>query len=80
MKDTYKFIIFVFLGTLCLMADASYNGFPIVYSDTSTYIASGLELETPFDRPITYGLFLRLFSFNGLSLWFVIFFQGLIVS
>lgn len=80
MKDILKFIIFVFLGTLCLMADAFYNGFPIVYSDTSTYIASGFELETPFDRPITYGLFLRLFSLNGLSLWFVIFFQGLILS
>jgi len=80
MKDTYKFIIFVFLGTFCLIADAFYNGFPIVYSDTSTYIASGLEFETPFDRPITYGLFLRLFSLNGLSLWFAIFFQGLILS
>lgn len=62
------------------MIDAFYNGFPIVYSDTSTYIASGLELETPFDRPITYGLFLRLFSLNGLSLWFVVFFQALILS
>lgn len=80
MKDTYKFIIFVFLGTLCLMADAFYNGFPLVYSDTSTYIASGFELETPFDRPITYGLFLRIFSLNGLSLWFVIFFQAIILS
>lgn len=80
MKDNYKFIIFVFLGAFCLIADALYNGFPIVYSDTSTYIASGFELETPFDRPITYGLFLRLFSLNGLSLWFVIFFQALILS
>ena len=62
------------------MLDAFYNGFPIVYSDTSTYIAYGLELETPFDRPITYGLFLRVFSLNGLSLWFVIFFQALILS
>lgn len=80
MKDSYKFILFVFLGSLCLMTDAFYNGFPIVYSDTSTYIASGFELKTPFDRPITYGLFLRLFSLHGLSLWFVIFFQGLILS
>lgn len=80
MKDTVKFLIFVLAGAFCLMFDAFYNGFPIVYSDTSTYIASGFELETPFDRPITYGLFLRLFSLNGLSLWFVIFFQGLILS
>ncbi|MEP7263704.1 MAG: hypothetical protein ABI772_04370 [Bacteroidota bacterium] len=80
MKDTLKFLLCVLAGTLCLMLDAFYNGFPIVYSDTSTYIASGFEFETPFDRPITYGLFLRIFSLNGLSLWFVIFFQALILS
>lgn len=80
MKDTTKFLIFVLVGAFCLMSDAFYNGFPIVYSDTSTYIASGFEFETPFDRPITYGLFLKLFSLNGLSLWFVIFFQALILS
>jgi hypothetical protein len=62
------------------MLDALYNGYPIVYSDTSTYIASGFELQTPIDRPITYGLFIRLTSFNGASLWPVIFFQSLILS
>ncbi|GIV29155.1 MAG: hypothetical protein KatS3mg028_0221 [Bacteroidia bacterium] len=80
MKANYKFIISVVLGSFFLMADAFYNGFPIVYSDTSTYIASGFEMETPFDRPITYGIFIRIFSLNGLSLWGVIFFQGLILS
>jgi hypothetical protein len=80
MKGEFKLIVFILIGALFLIIDAFYNGFPIVYSDTSTYIASGLELQTPFDRPITYGLFLRLFSLNGLSLWFVIFFQGLILS
>lgn len=80
MKNTYKSLIFVFLSALFLLTDAFYNGFPIVYSDTSTYIVSGFELETPFDRPITYGLFIRLFSFNGLSLWLVIFFQAFILS
>lgn len=80
MKENFKFILFVFLGALCLMTDAFYNGFPIVYSDTSTYIASGFELETPFDRPITYGLLIRIFSMNGLSLWLVVFFQGIILS
>ncbi|MCS7075538.1 MAG: hypothetical protein NZ455_02455 [Bacteroidia bacterium] len=80
MKNKYKFIIFVLFGAICLLTDAFYNRFPIVYSDTSTYIASGFELETPFDRPITYGLFVRFFSLNGLSLWFVVFFQALILS
>jgi hypothetical protein len=62
------------------MFDAFFNAYPIVYSDTSTYLASGLQLETPFDRPITYGLFLRLSSLNGLSLWGTVFFQALITS
>ncbi len=62
------------------MADAFYNGFPIVYSDTATYLSSGFELETPVDRPITYGLFIRAASLNGLSLWAVIFFQSLLLS
>lgn len=67
------------LCTIILILPAIINGYPIVYSDTSTYIASGFQLEMPFDRPITYGLFIRIFSLNGLSLWLVIFFQTYIL-
>lgn len=52
------------------------NKYPILYSDTSTYISSGFELETPFDRPIVYGILLRIFSLNGLSFIFVPIFQA----
>ncbi len=62
------------------MLAAFYNGFPLVYSDTSTYLASGFELETPADRPITYGLFVRITSLNGLSLWGTVFFQSLLLG
>src|SRR6185436_8702691 len=55
-----------------------YNGYPILYSDTATYISSGFELEAPADRPIIYGLLIRLFSLNGLSLFFVPAFQAII--
>lgn len=55
------------------------NGFPFVYSDTSTYISSGFELKTPIDRPIVYGLFIRLAGLNGLSIWGVVFLQSFIV-
>ena len=75
-----KQLTYILTGAIFLMLDSFYNGFPIVYSDTSTYLASGFELETPFDRPITYGLFLRIASLNGLSMWLVIFFQALILS
>src|SRR5688572_24330600 len=80
MHRSIKSWIFILLGALFLMSAAFYNGFPIVYSDTSTYLASGFEIETPVDRPITYGLFIRAASLNGFSLWLVIFFQTLILS
>ena len=80
MSTTYKSALTIFLGVFILLLAGFINGFPIVYSDTSTYLASGFELETPFDRPITYGLFLWLTSLNGVSLWSVIFAQGLITS
>jgi hypothetical protein len=71
---------FILAGAFALMLNAFINRFPIVYSDTSTYLASGFELETPVDRPITYGLFLRIFSLNGFCLWLVVFVQALLVS
>lgn len=74
-----KKLIFLFSSALLLIVAALYNGYPLVYSDTSTYLSSGFELETPIDRPITYGLFLRLTSLNGISLWLTVFFQSLLL-
>ena len=80
MNSKLKISLTLISGALLLLFSAYINGFPIVYSDTSTYLASGFELKAPFDRPIMYGLFLRLSSLNGISLWSTIFCQGLIVS
>jgi len=80
MKLDLKTFFFTFLGAIFLLGFAFYNGYPIVYSDTSTYIASGFSLQPPIDRPITYGLFILVFSLNGLSLWTVAFMQSLIIS
>jgi len=63
-----------------LMLPAFINHYPLVNPDTGTYLASGFKPETPFDRPITYGLLIRLFSINGLSLWPVVFAQGYLLS
>ena len=65
---------------LCLLSAAIWNGYPIVYSDTSSYLASGFHLETLVDRPITYGLFIRLFSLNGWSLWTVVIAQSILLA
>ncbi len=59
---------------------AFYNGYPIVYADTSTYIVSGFTFEPPFDRPLTYGIFIRLASLNGFSLWGVAVLQSWVLS
>jgi len=80
MKINYKALLFSIIGALFLLGFAFYNGYPIVYSDTSTYIASGFSLQPPQDRPIIYGLFIRIFSLNGFSLWIVAFIQSLIIS
>lgn len=63
-----------------LMSAALWNGYPIVYSDTASYIISGFHLETLIDRPITYGLFIRACSFNGWSLWTVALAQSMILA
>ncbi|MCH2197941.1 MAG: hypothetical protein MK081_04110 [Flavobacteriales bacterium] len=73
-------LIAIVVSTLSLCAAAFWNGFPILYSDTGTYISSGFGLETPFDRPITYGVLLRLFSLNGLTIWGAVITQSLLVS
>ncbi|MEZ4979591.1 MAG: hypothetical protein R2772_09875 [Chitinophagales bacterium] len=73
----FKKIFFFLLGPLLLLFPAFYNGYPLVYSDTGTYIQSGMEMLIPNDRPIFYGLFIRIFSL-GFSLWLVIYIQALI--
>ena len=41
------------LGSACLIsALAFYNRYPLVYSDTGTYIREAFLLEPPADRPI----------------------------
>jgi hypothetical protein len=80
LKERNKQIILIILGAITLLVDAFYNGYPIVYSDTHTYINCGMGLLTPGDRSLTYGFFLKFMSYNGLSLWLVIFFQAIIIS
>lgn len=73
-------VLFPAGAALLLCWVAFFNGFPLVYSDTGTYLESGLTLETPLDRPITYGLLIRFFSLNGISLWPVIIIQSFLLT
>ena len=71
-------IYFVLTG-LIIVYPAFMNMYPLVYSDTGTYILSSRELVAPVDRPLMYGLLIRLFSWQ-VSLWPVVIFQGALGS
>ncbi len=72
-------ILFVLFGGLLLCFQGFFNKYPLLYFDTGTYVMSGFSGIVPFDRPLTYGLFLRHTSLSE-TLWLVIFAQGIIVS
>lgn len=72
-------IAYRILAVLILVAPALYNGFPLVFSDTGTYILSGMEGKVPKDRPVMYGLFLAITSAR-FSLWPVVLAQGAILA
>ncbi len=74
-----KVILLLLVATFILSLIGFYNGYPLVYSDTGTYIYCGFNLFIPKDRPVPYGLFIRFFSFR-FSLWLVVFFQNFITS
>jgi hypothetical protein len=75
-----KSFVVVFFTTIILIWPAIYNGYPFFYSDSASYIASGFELQTPSDRPITYGILIWLTSLGGFSIWGIIIFQNTILS
>jgi hypothetical protein len=59
---------------------AIWNGFPTVYPDSATYIECGFKLDTPVDRPITYGLFIAATSLFGTSLWLPVLAQSILLA
>ena len=76
MLTNFFYLVF---GTIVLIAAGLDNGYPLTFADSGTYIRSGFTLEKPIDKPITYGLFIRLASLQY-SAWLVIFFQSLLLS
>jgi hypothetical protein len=73
-----KHIINLFLFAVAiffLLIPSLANGYPILFSDVGTYIASGFKPFVPIDRPISYGLFVRHISMAH-SLWFVVIAQA----
>lgn len=71
-----KVFLYLAFMSLVLLWPAFYNHYPLVFSDTGTYLLSAFTLDVPFDRPLGYGYFIRFFSF-GQSLWPVVYAQAL---
>lgn len=67
------------LCVIILLFPALYNGFPIVTSDTGSYIEDAFKLYVPSDRSIGYGIFIRLTSLT-FSLWYVLFAQAIVLT
>lgn len=73
--NTGLFIVSVVL----LIWPAIENGYPLLFSDSITYMVSGQINHVPIERPITYGLFVRHLSLSY-SMWFVVVIQSIIVN
>lgn len=71
-------LFLVLIAMTALISPALINGFPLVYSDSGTYIAAVKTNSIPVDRPIGYSLFLNITSLN-ISLWFTIMVQSLVL-
>ena len=72
-------LVSLLLFAAALTWPALYNGFPLVFSDTGTYITTLTERIVPIDRPIYYGAFLGAIALP-LGLYALPFVQGLAVS
>ena len=72
-------VLYFFGTTLLICAPAFYNRYPLVYFDTGSYLYQAFDLHPDFDRPIGYGLFIRVLSMK-MTTWTVIIGQSLILN
>ena len=69
----------VLAGAMLLVWPALVNGYPILFTDTHAFLVQAGQPRMVWDKPFTYGPFLRLFH-EGVSLWLPLAAQGLILS
>ena len=78
--DFSSTVLWELLAATCiLLAAAFHNGYPMVFSDSGTYISSGFEGKVPMDRPIVYGLFIRHASL-AVTLWGPVLVQSFLLA
>ena len=75
----YYYVLLVLIAGFILCYLGFFNNYPLMHSDSGTYIKSGFLNQVPPDRPIFYGLFVRHISMAE-SLYFVIITQGILLA
>jgi hypothetical protein len=65
------------VGTILLCSAALYNGYPLVYWDSGSYLRAFIEWHNLPDRPIFYSIFLGLLHWR-FSLWPIVIGQSLL--
>lgn len=78
-KEKLRNTLYFILSSILIILPAIWNRFPLVFFDTGSYIHSGFTLDQPPDRPIGYGLFMRIVSWKA-SLWLVVIFQAILIN
>ncbi len=67
------------LAAILLTWPALWNGYPLVFADTGTYLGQALQQYVGWDRPPFYSLFLHALHWR-MSLWPVVAAQGLLLA
>ena len=70
-----------FVSAVAVLCSAALlNGYPLVFSDTGSYLSGAITFEIAFDRPIFYGIFIAILQPGRLGLWTVVAAQSAIVA
>lgn len=72
-------ILIILFGSIVFLLPVMWNGFPFVFTDSLSYITSGMDLLAPPDRPIFYGLLIRATGVP-IKIWGVVIFQAILLS
>src|SRR5690242_10614543 len=72
-------VLVLVLAALLLLWPAFWNGYPLVYADTGTYLSQAIEHYAGWDRPIFYSLFLFPLHMT-MTTWPAITVQALLVA
>ena len=66
------------LSVACLIWPALWNGYPIVFADTGTYLSQAVHRYAGWDRPVFYSLFMLPLHLT-VTVWPVVVAQALVV-